>query len=144
MTNQYFLARISGNDPNIRASDADRERVAERLRKGHAEGRLDMTEFQDRLESCYEAKTLGQLRELVRDLPRPEIARQSRSRWLRPSTWVLPPLVPLLLALVVVAAASGHHASWLWIPFGFLVWKMFAWRRRRWWRDVRRGPDDWI
>jgi hypothetical protein len=70
MTNQYFLDRITGRTPEIRAADADREQTAERLRQSHAEGRLDIDEFQERLERCYEAKTLGQLGELVRDLPR--------------------------------------------------------------------------
>ena len=70
MTNQYLWERIAGRDLHIRAADADRERLAERLRKSHAEGRLDMEEFQQRLERCYEAKTLGELSELVRDLPR--------------------------------------------------------------------------
>ena len=74
MANQYFLNRIAGPDPNLRAADADRERIAERLRNGHAEGRLDMDEFQQRLERCYEAKTLGELRELVKDLPREDRA----------------------------------------------------------------------
>ena len=41
MTSQYFLNRIAGQDPNLRAGDADRERVAGRLRKAHAEGRSD-------------------------------------------------------------------------------------------------------
>ena len=145
MTNQYFLARIGGRDPNLRASDAERERVAERLRKSHAEGRLDMSEFQDRLERCYEAKMIGELGDLVRDLPRYEEQRERRaSRWFRPWTWRLPPLAPILIALIVLAAATGNHISWLWIPLAFLVWRMTAWRRRRWWRDARRGPDDWI
>src|SRR5262249_2818389 len=65
MTNQYLWARIAGPDPNLRAADADRERVAERLRAGHAEGRLDIDELQERLERCFESKTLGELRELV-------------------------------------------------------------------------------
>lgn len=56
--------------PEMRASDADRERVAEVLREAVAEGRLDMEEFQDRLDSAYAARTQGELAPLVRDLPR--------------------------------------------------------------------------
>jgi hypothetical protein len=59
MTNQELWYRISGPDPNLRVGDADREQVAERLRKSHAEGRLDLSEFQQRLEHCYAARTLG-------------------------------------------------------------------------------------
>ena len=35
--------------PDMRASDSDREKIAARLRDAHAEGRLTLTEFQDRL-----------------------------------------------------------------------------------------------
>ncbi|MEU6443658.1 DUF1707 domain-containing protein [Streptomyces sp. NPDC047046] len=53
----------------LRASDADRERVAERLREAVAEGRLDMEEFDVRLGAAYAARTYGELAPLTRDLP---------------------------------------------------------------------------
>ena len=143
MNNYYFLDRIVGRDPDIRAADADRERVAERLRKGHAEGRLDLTEFQERLEQCYAAKTLGELHELVRDLPRQAEADERGSRGLlRTWPWRAAPLAPILIALIVVAALAGHHGFWLWIPLVFLLWRMTWWRRRRY-VATRRGPGDW-
>ncbi|MFI7006813.1 DUF1707 domain-containing protein [Streptomyces sp. NPDC050145] len=55
--------------PELRASDADREKVAERLRDALAEGRLDMGEFEERLEATYAARTYGELAPLTRDLP---------------------------------------------------------------------------
>ncbi len=55
----------------MRASDAERERVAESLRDAVAEGRLDMEEFEQRLEAAYKARTHGELEPLVRDLPAP-------------------------------------------------------------------------
>ncbi|MFI2432466.1 DUF1707 domain-containing protein [Streptomyces sp. NPDC018693] len=55
--------------PELRASDADRERVAEVLRDALAEGRLDMEEFEERLEATYRARTYGELTPLTRDLP---------------------------------------------------------------------------
>jgi hypothetical protein len=55
--------------PEMRASDAERERVAERLREAVAEGRLDMEEFGQRLDATYKARTHGELEPLVRDLP---------------------------------------------------------------------------
>jgi hypothetical protein len=151
MTNQYLLARIAGRDPNLRASDADRERIADRLRKGHAEGRLDMAEFQQRLERCYEAKTFGELGELVRDLPREAEHDDGRSvGWLRPSRRPLVALAPILIAIVLVSAVTGDHdhhglwLGWLWIPLVFFLWRM-SWRRRRHrWADTRRGSDDWL
>jgi hypothetical protein len=141
MTNQYFLARIAGRNPNLRAADADREQVADRLRKGHAEGRLDLTEFQQRLERCYESKTYGELDELLRDLPRPEEPdeRQSLGAYRH---WRMVGLAPLLIVLLLVTAAGGHHGYyggfWLWIPLLFIVWRLSWWRRRRRWPG--RGP----
>lgn len=60
--------------PEMRASDADRDVIAERLREGFAEGRLDTEEFEERLEATYTARTLGELKPLVRDLPQPGTA----------------------------------------------------------------------
>ncbi|WP_175408549.1 DUF1707 domain-containing protein [Streptomyces sp. TRM64462] len=53
----------------MRASDTEREQIAERLREAVAEGRLDMTEFEERLDAAYKARTHGELEPLVRDLP---------------------------------------------------------------------------
>ncbi|MDG4859097.1 DUF1707 domain-containing protein [Streptomyces sp. T-3] len=55
--------------PELRASDADRERVAERLRDAVAEGRLDMEEFEERLDAAYKARTYSELEPLTLDLP---------------------------------------------------------------------------
>ncbi|MFI1305465.1 DUF1707 SHOCT-like domain-containing protein [Streptomyces sioyaensis] len=55
--------------PELRASDADRERVAEILRDAVAEGRLAMEEFDERLEATYRARTYGELEPLTADLP---------------------------------------------------------------------------
>jgi hypothetical protein len=57
-------------DPaNLRASDQDRERVAEILRDAAGEGRLDMTELDERLEAVYGAKTYAELEPITSDLP---------------------------------------------------------------------------
>jgi hypothetical protein len=56
-------------DPKMRASDADRDRTAALLREHMAEGRLTPEEFNERLDKTYEAKTLGELDELMSDLP---------------------------------------------------------------------------
>ena len=57
------------SDPRIRASDADRDRTAALLREHHAAGRLTAEEFNERLDKAYAAKTLGELDELLADLP---------------------------------------------------------------------------
>ena len=59
---------MPGN-PRIRASDADRDRVAALLREHHAAGRLTAEEFHERMDQALEAKTLGELDELLADLP---------------------------------------------------------------------------
>lgn len=56
-------------DPDMRAGDADRERLVEQLREHHAAGRLTLEEFDERMTKAYEAKTYGELRTLTRDLP---------------------------------------------------------------------------
>jgi hypothetical protein len=146
MTNQYLWDRLAGRDPDLRAADADRERIAERLRQSHAEGRLDLAEFQQRLERCYESKTIGELRELVSDLPRQDEDTGRSVGWSRAWRWRLLPLAPILIALILVSAATGHehHFFWLWIPLVFLFWRMSWWRRRRSWAGGRRGWDPWI
>lgn len=53
----------------IRASDADRDRIADILRDAVAEGRLTAEEHAERVDLVYRAKTVGELEPLVRDLP---------------------------------------------------------------------------
>ncbi|MFI5768371.1 DUF1707 domain-containing protein [Streptomyces sp. NPDC051658] len=55
----------------IRASDADRDRIADILREAMAEGRLTAEEHAERVDAVYRAKTVGELEPLVRDLPAP-------------------------------------------------------------------------
>lgn len=56
-------------DPGLRASDADRDRIVEQLRRHTADGRLTMEEFDQRMSAAYAAKTYGELAGLTRDLP---------------------------------------------------------------------------
>lgn len=53
----------------LRASDADRERVAHVLRTAFEEGRLTIEEHSERIETLYAAKTMGELAPLTFDLP---------------------------------------------------------------------------
>ncbi|WP_327254739.1 DUF1707 SHOCT-like domain-containing protein [Streptomyces sp. NBC_01244] len=57
--------------PGLRASDADRDRIAHILADAVAEGRLTAEEHSDRLDSLYALKTVAELDVLVRDLPAP-------------------------------------------------------------------------
>jgi hypothetical protein len=57
-------------DPQrLRASDADRERVAEKLREAAGDGRLTMDELDERLDAVYAAKTYAELEPITDDLP---------------------------------------------------------------------------
>src|SRR5260370_19481480 len=62
-------------DPRIRASDEDRDRVVSLLREHHAAGRLTAEEFNERLDKAYAAKTVGELDELMADLPAMDLYR---------------------------------------------------------------------
>ncbi|ARP72082.1 hypothetical protein LK07_22560 [Streptomyces pluripotens] len=53
----------------LRASDADRDRVADILREALAEGRLTADEHAERVDGVLHAKTVGELDVFVRDLP---------------------------------------------------------------------------
>jgi hypothetical protein len=53
----------------MRASDRDRQQVAERLRSALEDGRLTMEEYLNRMEVAYQAATYGDLIPLCADLP---------------------------------------------------------------------------
>jgi len=55
----------------MRISDSDRDRVAAQLRDYYAEGRLTSEELDERVTAALSAKTAGDLRRLLADLPSP-------------------------------------------------------------------------
>ncbi|MDA0566084.1 DUF1707 domain-containing protein [Streptomonospora sp. S1-112] len=55
----------------LRASDADRDRVAQHLATALSEGRLDLAEYEQRLDTAMGAVTMGDLVPLTADLPAP-------------------------------------------------------------------------
>ena len=55
--------------PELRASHADRDRIAEQLRVAAGDGRLTMEELDERLEKALSARTGSELAILVTDLP---------------------------------------------------------------------------
>ena len=62
---------------SMRISDADRHRVAELLREAAGEGRLDLDELDQRLESTYAARTYADLVPITRDLQVPPASEPS-------------------------------------------------------------------
>ncbi|MDD7938009.1 DUF1707 domain-containing protein [Actinomycetospora lutea] len=54
---------------DVRASDAERDLVVERLQRAVGNGRLTLAEFDERVAAAYAATTRGELSELTKDLP---------------------------------------------------------------------------
>ena len=76
--------------PELRASDADRERVVELLRRAASDGQLTVDELEERVPSAYAARTRSELERLTADLSVEPLARggelglgeaQSGTRW---------------------------------------------------------------
>jgi uncharacterized membrane protein len=106
-------------DDRLRASDADRDRVADALREHYAAGRLSADELDERLTTALNARTLGELNGVLTDLPGPARVLQP-SGWRPPQSappaWVTvrrrPRVAPLvLLALLVTLVLPG--AGWV-------------------------------
>jgi hypothetical protein len=60
---------VPDQPPVVRASDAEREATVTRLQRAVAEGRIDLSEFGERVGAAYAAGTLDELTALVADLP---------------------------------------------------------------------------
>ena len=58
-------------EPHLLAADADRAAVVTRLDASLADGRLTLTEYEDRAARAHGARTYGELAELTADLPHP-------------------------------------------------------------------------
>ena len=56
-------------DPRIRASDADRDRTARRRASTTPRAGLTAEEFGERMDAALDAKTLGEIDDLLTDLP---------------------------------------------------------------------------
>lgn len=60
-------------NPEMRASDADRDRVTEALREHAAQGRITMDELHERIDATYAARTIGELQAITADLPEEDL-----------------------------------------------------------------------
>ncbi|WTO08153.1 DUF1707 domain-containing protein [Micromonospora sp. NBC_00617] len=102
---------MDGRD-GMRAADADREVVADRLRAALGEGRLDLHEYDERVQRAYAARTYAELDALLTDLP--PVAPPEHSA-LRPASAPAEPPVGRLGSL-----RRGHVIRWLaevWLPY---------------------------
>jgi len=115
---------------DFRVSDADRNQVIDQLKRHTADGRLTLEEFEERLGETMTAKTAGQLRTALRELPplqtrAPMPARRGRFP------------VPLLFIGIFFVLAWGHPVFLLIIPLAF-----FWFRGSHGGRRGRRGSAD--
>jgi hypothetical protein len=121
----------------MRAGDHDRQAVAERLRAALDEGRLELHEYDDRLQRAYAAKTYSELELVTTDLPvsrgvpaaaglpDPHLTR----RWLIHvwDEWATAVGITTAIWLVVCLASGDLEYFWpMWVagPWGaVLVWQ---------------------
>jgi hypothetical protein len=142
----------------MRAADADRQAVADKLKAALDEGRLDLHEYDERLQRAYAAKTYGDLDGLLTDLPvvlpqpvpAPAMSHDhATAEWLRHvwSSWFSVIMITTAIWAVTSIASGGMVYFWpVWVagPWGaVLLWttigglvsgqprKMVAERERR-------------
>ena len=115
---------------DMRAGDADRERVLERLRLAHVEGRLGVEEFDERIAATLAAKTYGELAALTEDLPEkppePTAApadddgdfRSGVAAWAAASV-----TTAMIWAISCIAAGALIHPWFFWVagPWGVVL-----------------------
>jgi Flp pilus assembly protein TadB len=139
----------------IRASDQDRERTAAILSEHYAVGRLTLEEFQERLDRAYAARTLGELDDLMTDLPKTDPGQLPGRSGTNPSLpgrhapgTVQPPAgrhpdigqfwvavtISVFVIWLISGAAGGPWFLWLAIPLGYIMlrrWLLAEERRIR-------------
>jgi hypothetical protein len=129
-------------NPEMRASDADRDRVAVELREHCAQGRIGIDELDGRLEAAYAARTIGELRKVTEDLPEedmyelpvpaarrsmparrrgaPLVLRGTGDKW---ASYVTVNLVLVMIWLITAVSSGSWYPWWLWVagPWGGLL-----------------------
>lgn len=139
----------------MRAADVDRERVAEKLRSAHAEGRLDLSEYDQRVQQAWAARTYGELEVLTADLPQtqaphPPAAREEvrspggrghhgRGRRAAVAAWASASGINLAIwAIVSLTTLSWVYPWWVWVagPWGAVL--LVGWLSGR--GDTHRPP----
>jgi class 3 adenylate cyclase len=110
------------HESGLRASDADRERVAGALRDHFGAGRLSEDDLSERVEAVYGVRTMAELAALTADLPpAPGPARRRRRGALETSVRIhLTVFIVVNVMLIGIWAASGGGYFW---P----VWSILGW-----------------
>jgi hypothetical protein len=119
------MARTS----TLRASDADREAIAAQLHKAAVEGRLDADELEERLHLALRARTYGDLRRLVVDLPaQPTRWEPRRHSSMAPLAFALALRVAVAVAVVAVAIVVIVATAMWWLAW-VVLWMVLSGRR---------------
>jgi DUF1707 SHOCT-like domain len=128
---------------SLRASDADREHIAERLRKAAAEGRILTEELEHRLTAAFSARTYGELEPLVADLPRDVVRRGRRQSSLPVPKAAIALMIligmPMVVAVVIAAAVLLVSMFAMWIVVVAIVMWVFGHRLPVYPRRCARG-----
>jgi hypothetical protein len=136
MSDEANYSRLRGpRDRQLRVGNAERDAVADILRREHLAGRLDNDEFDERVARCLAAKTYAELDELIGDLPAGEPDGQRAT-----GTWGWRPALPFAFLPLLFASIVFSHgrAAWLLVPF--FVWFV---ARPFLWRGFDRGAAGW-
>jgi Domain of unknown function (DUF1707) len=130
---------------SLRASDADRDAVVDRLRDAAGEGRLEPDELEQRVDRALRARTYGDLAELLADLPGDGRVLLRSTRWrtnpvARSAVFGAGLLVAVIVAFAVVAVVAmlvlAAAASWIALVLFWLV--CCGSRRHLVWGSARR------
>jgi len=124
MTENYLPAEM-------RASDSDRDAVVSDLSEHFQAGRLTAGEFDERTGRALAARTWGELRDLLADLPATRLGPQApATRSLSAGPWrssgrFAPPPIAMLAGIGIAAAvlANVAHGSWgfIWLLLSGLL-----------------------
>jgi hypothetical protein len=123
----------------MRAGDGDRKAVADQLKAALEEGRLDLSEYDERLQKTYGAKTYGDLQGLLTDLPNtvppahsqvqgyqappaPSATPQGPAGGRQVAAWVGPYAGVIVVCSVIwaITSASAGHLLYYW-PVWMLI-----------------------
>jgi hypothetical protein len=110
--------------PELRASDADREAVVERLRLAAIEGRLDSEELESRVTAAYAARLGSELERLTADVTPPaSVQRAAPPAFVQPGTRVNPFAIASLVTSVLWMLWLGSLAA---VIFGHIALRQIA------------------
>ncbi len=120
----------------VRASDAERERIAQILQGAAADGRLSPEEAGERLAAASTATYRAELEHFIADLPA-DRDRGRTGRMERPPVtawWLWSGLRFAFMAMVLVGLWGFWGARLLLWPLAFMAIALVLrpWRRRRW------------